>query len=733
MLRMGDAGRRLALRVLSGNLVCLTVAFSQRSLTSFGPCIEHRLEFAPAGLAISAVSPSAVRVAVSSADQPSLVFYTLNKQGEVVENASVPTRTALRDFKAVDIDKDGQTEYVGLAEAGNSIAVVKTAGGSATETDIPLEAQSQSFVVADINMDGRSDLLLFGKSMSGVETLLGASGGTFKEGPLLFPEFSASDVSVTDLNGDGIPDVFLVNWLSNQVVLYFGITEKVFSEQVTLNLPGEPGGLALTRARRGRWLRVAVPLPTQSEVLVYGANATGEFRLDQTITLPGRPGRIRFADLNNDRVEDLVTLTSAGLVVCLANASGSFGKPTVFGLPSGDAAWEITDLDGDRRNDLVLLDRASRQLFLAGNADHAGNVAWPSSYLVGRSPAGVVLVDANHDGAADIAVANTSSATLSLLLNAGKGKMSGQRSINVPPRPVYVMTPSVDDTGFVTLLTSHPSTERIAAVQIGQPVSQSVVLDVATASQPYILDAIAAQGSGHLRMLVRTISERLGSAALSLFEQINENQFIEKRFRVSLPKRIAAMTVGDFTGHGEHDLLFVTDEGFDKPATVHIAAGTREYDFRTVRPVFTLADSVHGVSDIYRGDLDSDGILDLVIAVNLPRPALGVILGQAQGEFRGPVEWIHDLQPRGPNTFVLRDINNDGRPDMVLLDNRRNAVVVVYNAGGGSFLPPQTVFPGDGITGIAVGPVRDRRSNDLVVSHGKQGTVQIVFSPFQER
>jgi len=730
---MGDAGRRFALRVLSGNLVCLTVAFSQRSLTSFGPCIEHRLEFAPAGLAISAVSPSAVHFAVSSADHPSLQFYTLTREGEVVLSGSVPTRTVLRDFSAVDIDKDGQREYVGLAAAGNSIAVVKTAGGSATEKDIPLDAQAQRYVIADIDMDGRSDLLLYGKSMSGVATLLGASGGTFNHGPLLFPEFSASDVSVTDLNGDGIPDVFLVNWLSNQVVLYFGITKKVFSEQVTLNLPGEPGGLALTQGRRGRWFRVAVPLPTQSEVLVYSANATGEFRLDQTIALPGRPGRIRFADLNNDRVEDLVTLTSAGLVVCLAHASGSFGKPTVFGLASDDAVWEITDLDGDRRNDLVLLDRTSRRLFLTGNADHTGNVAWPASYLVGRSPAGVVLVDANHDGATDIAVANTSSSTLSLLLNAGKGNMRGQTSINVPARPVYVMTPSADDTGFVSLLTSHPTTERIAAVQIGQPVTQSVVLEVATASQPFILDAMAVPGSRHLRMLVRTISERLGSAALSLFEQINENQFIEKRFRVSLPKRIAAMTVGDFAGHGNHDLIFVTDEGFDKPATVHIAAGTSDYDFRTVRPVFTMADSVHGVSDIYRGDLDNDGILDLVIAVNLPRPALGVILGQGQGEFRGPVKWIDDLQPRGPNTFVLRDINGDRLTDMVLLDNRRNAVVVVYGVGGGSYLPPQTVFPGDGISGIAVGPVRDHRSNDLVVSHGKQGTVQIIFSPFEER
>ena len=34
-----------------------------------------------------------------------------------------------------------------------------------------------------------------------------------------------------DANGDGINDVFLLNWLSDQLEVFYGITRMVFSEQ----------------------------------------------------------------------------------------------------------------------------------------------------------------------------------------------------------------------------------------------------------------------------------------------------------------------------------------------------------------------------------------------------------------------------------------------------------------------------------------------------------------------
>jgi hypothetical protein len=133
-------------------------------------------------------------------------------------------------------------------------------------------------VSTDINADGQPDVLLFGRSMSGVATLLGTMRGDLRRGPLLFPEVSVSDMYAGDLNGDRLTDVILLDWLSERLLVHFGIGRAMFSEQVRLDLPGEPDKLDVTAVKQRRTLCVAVTLPGEQAVAYVLGTPAGSSR-----------------------------------------------------------------------------------------------------------------------------------------------------------------------------------------------------------------------------------------------------------------------------------------------------------------------------------------------------------------------------------------------------------------------------------------------------------------------
>ena len=718
---------RVARNVLCVHLLC-SAAYSQRFSSFLGPTVDLSLDYTPIGIVRSSLP---TEVAVLSEETPSIHCYVVNPAGSLVQTNVIQLSTLGNEIVSNQFDhRRGEFEFGILSRDGSSVSVLDETRGTFKESSFPLSILSQRVAYGDVNSDRRNDLLLFGKKRTGITTLLGQNKGGYTEGPVIFPDVSISDLQCADLNGDGITDLFVLDWLSNQLGLYYGIGHGIFSEQLEVPLPGEPTSIALSPITSDRTTQIAVSIPEQKVVSLFHCNATGEIEPSGTLTFPSAPTRLMFGKVDGDNTPELIVTTEKAVYVFpgLAQARDA---AIPFGGEEGIWSCIVMDLDGDKKNDLVVVDRSGKKLVAYANANWSGTVHWPSVYGVGRGPNGLSVLDVNDDGLPDITVTNTGSSSLSVLLNEGEGRFSGQYVVPVPDKPITVKEVSSSLPHRHTVIISHANADKITVVSIEKDLNKPQSFSLPTGSHPYIAVAKEDSSSKHLEVLTRYTDPKDGSLSLSLFNQIGGGQFIEKSLRASLPGRITALTIDDYSGSGKYELVFVTHDKLTKQFTVSVAFASQGFDFKSVKPLLSFTDSLGGVQGMVSGYVDDDQMKDLVLILRSPRSSFGVLFGRGEGLFNDSLEIIHGAQPRNEDALILGDVDGDGHRDLTWLDEGKGAVLTAYGKGERKYDPPVLISPARRVTAIQVASLKHSGSRDLILANGTKGSVTILFGAFR--
>ena len=250
-------------------------------------------------------------------------------------------------------------------------AVTYESGGSAN-----------SMAVADVNRDGKLDVLVANGNANTVGVLLGNGDGTFQPA---YTYDSGSNVptaiAVADVNLDGIPDLVVTNDTSDY------------------HLDGVIGVLL--------------------------GNGDGTFRPVVTYSSGDRGAMgITIADVNNDHKPDLLVANDFNVAVLLGNGDGTFGAPQFYDTGGQfNVSIAVGDFNGDGRLDMaVAADVAGYNSvgILLGNGD--GTFQPAVSYgSGGTNPNFVAVADLNGDHRLDLVVANTDSNAVGVLLGNGDG------------------------------------------------------------------------------------------------------------------------------------------------------------------------------------------------------------------------------------------------------------------------------------------------------------------------
>ena len=134
-----------------------------------------------------------------------------------------------------------------------------------------------------------------------------------------------------------------------------------------------------------------------------------------------------------------VTHTIPLTLVLSSSATGTFQKQTTYTVGSNPLSVAVGDFNGDGKPDLAVANSSGGTVsVLLGNGD--GTFQTQTTYTVGSSsfPFSVAVGDFNGDGNPDLAVANAGSGTVSVLLGNGDGTFQTQTTYTVGSTPASV-------------------------------------------------------------------------------------------------------------------------------------------------------------------------------------------------------------------------------------------------------------------------------------------------------
>ncbi len=237
----------------------------------------------------------------------------------------------------------------------------------------------------------------------------------------------------------------------------------------------------------------------------------------------------------------------------------------------------------------------------------------------------VATGDFDGDGKLDVASANTSSGSISVLLGNGDGTLR--------PAGFYLPTASIGSVNPTSLSVGDFNGDG--------------KLDLAAAADIWDVFVLIGNGDGTFK---QPVGYGLANNLIAQFE-----------------------TMGDVNGDGKLDFVAVSTDG----ATGAVLLGNGDGTFKkgVSFPTATKA------SAAALGDFDGDGKLDLV-TTGYQNPVVSVQRGNGDGTFQTAVSY--GVQG-APNSVAVSDFNGDGKLDLVTANTSSNTISVLLGNGDGTF------------------------------------------------
>jgi len=328
---------------------------------------------------------------------------------------------------AGDFSGDGKLDLVTTNLGDNTLSMFLGGGDGTFQFDaafptgpVPVEA-----AVADFNGDGKLDLAVVNQTCTSlpcqpgsVSIFLGNGDGTFQPRT----DYPAGNipvaVTVADFNGDGFPDLAVVNngfGSSNSLSIFLGRGDGTFqSKSMPLTGPGPVQAVTADFDGNGT-IDLAVAFSGGISILPGRGDGTFGPRVDYPIA--NGVMAIAVGDFNHDGKPDLAVTTTDSVVVLLGSGGGVFQPGISYSLGTSTNLQSLLagDFSGDGTLDLLVGKTGNAVSILVGRGD--GTFLPPVEAPAGKAVHGWVAGDFDGDGGLDLAAASVDANAVFVALN----------------------------------------------------------------------------------------------------------------------------------------------------------------------------------------------------------------------------------------------------------------------------------------------------------------------------
>jgi hypothetical protein len=702
---------------------------------TFAPKVEYQTGNAPRSVTAGDLNADSIVDLVVANYGSSTVSVFLGIGGEGWGNGTFasgveyPTGNAPRSVTTGDFNADGILDLAVANEITQNISVLLGNGSGGrgdgtfgSKVDYPASDNATFVMTGDFNSDAILDLAVANGGSNNVSILLGngiggQGDGTFAERVDYLAGTNPESLVVGDFNSDEILDLVVSNSNSASVSVLLGnggggLGDGTFAPKVDYPAGDSPTQVSTGDFNADRILDLAVVnfSGTISILLGNGGSGRGDGtfgpKLDHSVGAGSFS--VTAGDVNADGILDLVTANgnSDNVSILLGNGSsgrgdGTFAPKVDYPVGANPRFVAAGDFNADAVLDLATANYGSDNVsVLLGNGDGGrglGTFAAKTDYPTGLWSTSVAMGDFNADSILDLAVTNSNSHNISVLLgrgSGGKGDGTFASKVDYPNvgglSPWFVSTGDFNSDSILDLVTANITSNNVS-VFLGNgsggkgdgtfaagvlyttgPDCRS--LTTGDFNSDRILDfATGHYGSDKINVLLGNGSGGRGDGTFAAMVSYTTG---------SNPMSV---TTGDFNADGILDLAAASYPSGNISVLLGNGGGGRG-DGAFAAKVDYYAGS--GAYFLTTGDFNADGILDLVAGSNSGL-VVSVLLGngsggRGNGTFAAKVDYVAGSSPRGVTTG---DFNADKILDLAVSNYDTNNVSVLLGKGNGTFAP----------------------------------------------
>ncbi len=305
---------------------------------------------------------------------------------------------------------------------------------------------------------------------------------------------------------------------------------------------------------------------------------------------------------------------------------------------------------------------------------------------VGTEPYAVISGDFNSDGKADLAVANSGSNDITILFGDGAGGFPTTATYAAGSTPYSLTSGDLDGDGFIDIAVANLKSSNIT-VLIGDGIGGYTATEkafpaggnpVAIIAADFNVDELVAKDE------LAVADSQNNVTILSLTKNADSTYTMTKPNKYVIGPTPLAMVKGDFNGDGLPDLAVAISN--NKEISVLLGLGSNMLDLSQYITVDQFP------AALTAEDLNGDGLTDLA-ATHLSNDRLSVIYGNGNGKFQEPLTFAVGSSPIA---VAAGDFDSDGHIDLIttnykddtlsFLINTPNAGINVTSPAGGEHI-----------------------------------------------